>query len=168
MDNNDIIDIINIKNSENEEDSAEKEKKIIKFIVFNIGESIYAIEANAIREIVLDISIFHVPFVPTYVRGFINRHGEPYTVIDLMILFEQRKLDSSTFLVLSDDDNPAAFLISEVVEIMKIPEDHVHYITSETFQQEFITGSVSAQEKKEILILDYKEIFKRLEADIEP
>ncbi|MBN2873999.1 MAG: chemotaxis protein CheW, partial [Spirochaetales bacterium] len=58
-----------------------------KFIVAGLIGARYAIPAADVREIVIEAPIHYVPFVPPYVRGFVNRHGEPYTAVDLNVLF---------------------------------------------------------------------------------
>lgn len=139
---------------------------IIKFLIILIGERKLAINAELIREIVLDLPIFFMPFVPSYVRGLANRHGEPHTVLDLNILFDRKLLNSATFLILSDQTNPAAFLISDVLEIMRVPENEIHEITVKEDGFRFFQGAITGEDSKEILILDTSEVFKRLELDI--
>ncbi len=166
MNNEDIFDSLQQNVDGDSRGQEERPRKIIKFLVFLMGERRFAVYADMIREIVLDLPLFYVPFVPSYVRGFINRHGEPYTVLDLNVLFNQQLLESATFLILSDTTNPASFLISDVAEIMKVDEENIHMITSRDERQQFIMGSITDLEGKEILILDIPEIFKRLGKDV--
>ena len=95
----------------------ENEERTVKFLVFDIRGKKYALHAEDIREIVMDIPVFYIPFVPPYIRGLINRHGEPYTVFDLNVLFEKEKQDSSTYLILNLENDQLAFLISDIREI---------------------------------------------------
>ncbi len=74
-----------------------------KYMIVSIKEKKYALYAEEVREIIGGIPIFYVPFTPPYVRGFINRHGEPYTVLDLTVLFERENLDSRNFLILKKE-----------------------------------------------------------------
>lgn len=166
MDNEEILESLKPAGESRINEEEVVPRSIVKFLVFLIGERKLAVSADSIREIVLDLPLFYVPFVPSYVRGFINRHGEPYTVIDLQVLFDQQLLDSSTFLVMSDTSNPASFLISDVIEIMKVDEEEVHMITSRDDSQQYIMGSITDPEGREILILDIPEIFKRLSRDV--
>ena len=100
----------------------ETELRYRKFIIVGILGKRFAIPAAVIREIVIDVPLHYVPFVPPYIRGFINRHGEPFTTVDLGILFEQKVTEERSFLVLNLPDDQLAFLVSDVNEIVKIPE----------------------------------------------
>lgn len=166
MDNADILELLKHRESAGTGEEGRRSKNIVKFLIFLLEERRLAVPADLIREIVLDLPLFYVPFVPAYVRGFINRHGEPYTVIDLRVIFDQKLIESSTYLVLSDGANPAAFLISDVVEIMRVDEEDVHHITAHDEGMQYVTGSITDPEGREILILDISEVFKRLSKDV--
>jgi purine-binding chemotaxis protein CheW len=166
MDNQDIISALHEGRNKTVDEEETQFQETVKYLVFLAGERRLAVLAEHIREIVIDLPLFYVPFVPTYVRGFINRHGEPFTVLDLNVLFDQKLLESETFLVTSDTSNPTAFLITDVLEILKVHADEVHNITSRDDDQQFVSGSISDPKGSEILILDLPEIFKRLERDI--
>lgn len=140
--------------------------KIYKFLVFHINKRRLAFHAEQVREILMDVPIFFVPFVPPYIRGFINRHGEPHSVFDMNVLFEKEKTDSSTFLIINLENEQLAFLISDVLEILKVREDEIHEITSRTEHEGFFKGSISPGDE-EIFILDLDNILNRLKADIE-
>ena len=140
--------------------------RINKYMIISINEKKYAIHARDVREIISGIPLFYIPFTPPYIRGFINRHGEPYTVLDLTVIFEREKLDSSTFLVLSREDDQLALLISEVLEIVKLPETELHKITSTQDGEDYFLGSISPEEKEEIFVLNLEQVLTKLEADL--
>lgn len=146
-----------------EEESSDVTYK--KFLIFMIGKKKFAVEAFLVREIVLDLKIFFIPFVPPYIRGVVNRHGDPYTVIDLNVLFYQEKLEANTFLMLSDIKSPASFLISDVVEIIKVPVSQIDLINDVSDDQNFFRGAVKNGDD-DILILEIDEIFSRLKKDV--
>jgi len=123
-------------------------------------------EAIKIREIVMNVPLYYVPFVPHYIRGFINRHGEPYTVFDLHALFEKQQLESSTFLISSFNNDQIAFLTTSVIEILKIPESEVHLITSTDEFDSFFLGALNSK-GTEIFILNLQNIIGRLENDLD-
>ncbi|OHD81163.1 MAG: hypothetical protein A3J97_10895 [Spirochaetes bacterium RIFOXYC1_FULL_54_7] len=120
----------------------EAELRYRKFIIAGILDKRCAIPATVIREIVIDVPIHFVPFVPPYIRGFINRHGEPYTVVDLGVLFEQEATKERSFLVLNLPDDQLAFLVSDIHEIVKVPESDVFPITEKLEDERFFEGSV--------------------------
>ncbi len=140
--------------------------RLEKYMIIKIKDKKYALHADDVREITGGIPIFFVPFTPTYIRGFINRHGEPYTVIDLTVLFERESLDSSTYLILKNENDQLALLISDVLEIVKLPETELHKISSTISEDDYFLGSISPQEKEEIFVLNLENVLKKLEADL--
>ncbi len=143
-----------------------EDQKVVKFMIVQIKDRPYAFYAEQIKEIVMNVPLYFVPFVPHYIRGFINRHGEPYTVFDLNALFEEEPLDSATFLISNFQNDQVAFLVTSVIEILKVPEHEVHMITSTDEHDSFFLGAVSSKEA-EIFILNLPNILDRLEHDLE-
>ncbi len=158
------------KIEQSHDDAFNKEDKVtvrlVKYMIISINDKKYAIHADDVREIIGGIPIFYVPFTPPYIRGFINRHGEPYTVIDLTVIFERETLDSTTYLILKRDDDQLSLLISDVLEIAKLPESDLHKITSKTQEDDYFLGSISPQNNEEIFVLNLENVLKKLEADL--
>lgn len=165
MENEELIKRIEENQIEPAEEVQGVEEKMIKFIIFLIDQKRYALYAEDVREIILDYPMFYIPFVPPYVRGFINRHGEPHTVIDLNVLFEQVKLESSTFMVLARNNDQLALVITEICEIVKVPESDVHLIMGDRGEDDFFLGSVSIHDQ-EIFIANLDSVLERLDRDV--
>jgi purine-binding chemotaxis protein CheW len=136
-----------------------------KFIVTGILNRRCAIPATMIREIVIDVPIHFVPFVPPYIRGFVNRHGEPYTVVDLGVLFEQEATKERSFLVLNLPDDQLAFLVSDIHEIVKVPESAVFPITEKLEDARFFEGSVRLG-SDDVFIVSVEGIRTRMAGDL--
>lgn len=86
-------------------------------LIFTINTTKYALTSSWVKEIVTDEKIFPLPFVPHFISGLINRHGEPYTIIDPAVLFGEPPQSSSLFLVLNDLDKNC-LRINEVLEFI--------------------------------------------------
>ncbi len=136
-----------------------------KFIIAGILNKRYAIPATVIREIVIDVPIHYVPFVPPYIRGFINRHGEPYTVVDLSVLFEQEETKERAFLVLNLDNDQLAFLVSDIHEIVKVPDTDVYPITEKGEDGGYFSSSVRLG-TEDVFIVAVEAVRKRLADDL--
>ena len=51
------------------------EQEITKtWLVFSAGEKKYALLASDVREILRDVPVFPLPFVPEYLNGILNRY----------------------------------------------------------------------------------------------
>jgi len=164
MDNNEILKHIETNKNKPVKKSSESEK-LLKFMIVQVNNKKYAFFAHQIKEIVTNVSLYFVPFVPPYIRGFINRHGEPHTVFDLNALFEKETLESSTFLISNFENDQIAFLVSAVTEILKIPESKIHMIKSSNENDELFIGSVTSDDD-EIFIINLPNIKVRLENDL--
>jgi purine-binding chemotaxis protein CheW len=166
MKNTELLERIEAEHTRDNEQDAGQTENVIKFLIVQIKERKYAFYAEQIREIVMDVPLYFVPFVPPYIRGFINRHGEPYSVFDLHELFEDEPLDSATFLISNFHNDQVAFLVSSVVEILKLPESQVHLLTSTEDRDTFFLGAIDSK-GEEVFILNLTNIIRRLANDLE-
>ena len=71
------------------------------FLLFSINSKKYALSSNFVRELLKDIEVFPLPFVPSYIDGVLNRYGDSYAVIEPAYLFNDVRQDSSLFIVFS-------------------------------------------------------------------
>jgi purine-binding chemotaxis protein CheW len=139
---------------------------ILKFLVFSVGDALYAFGADDVREISSSNEIYYVPFVPPYIRGYANRHGQPYTVFDLNMLFENTPLESETLLILKSETDQVAVLISDVKEIVAVSEREIFRITSDDEASRYYNGALNLEET-EVFVLKVDTLVERLERDLE-
>ena len=115
------------KPSVKKEDS-EKNKKIentVQLIGFNLGEEVYGVDINCIREINRITSITIVPNVPDYVEGVINLRGNVIPIINLRVKTKmpKKEFDSNTRVIIIEGDNlVVGFIVDAVKEVLRIPE----------------------------------------------
>ncbi len=164
MENDEILKALSegVRNqAEETADSIQKEK----FILAGLGEERYAFPSRHIREIMLLSELYFIPFVPPYIRGLINRHGDPFAVIDLHVLCHNEKLDGSKVLIMNIEESQSAFLISDVLKIMDVPMSSIHSLSAAFSEVPYFNGSFE-DGGQEILIVNIDEVFKRLENDL--
>jgi len=165
MDNFEILSRLASQESHHSDDATCDTENMLKFLIVRVKDKQYAFFVEQIKEIVTNVSLYFVPFVPSYIRGFINRHGLPHTVFDLNAIFERELLESSTFLISNDENDQIAFLVSGVTEILKIPENEVHMLSTSNNQEGFVKGAITTPDG-EIFILNLPNIIERLENDL--
>ena len=68
---------------------SEEEKAMTTWLIFLISDKKYAIKSSDVLEIISDLSVYKLPFLPEYVEGVLNRRGEPYTVINPNPIFDE-------------------------------------------------------------------------------
>ena len=78
--NEEIIDKIASKDGEKTE--VIEEKKMVTWLVFSVAEKKYAVKSSEVLEIIRDVSVYKLPFMPDYIEGVLNRRGDPFTVIN--------------------------------------------------------------------------------------
>jgi chemotaxis signal transduction protein len=143
-----------------------EETTILKFLLFSVGEAVFALAAEDVREISTDNEIYYIPFVPPYIRGYANRHGQPYTVYDLNMLFESAALQSSTLLILKSETDQIALLIDDVREIIAVPQDTMLHITSADDSSKYFSNALNVDDT-EVFVLKVEALLERLERDLE-
>jgi purine-binding chemotaxis protein CheW len=153
------------ENKEEEEHETSLEEVYYKFLVFLVGSQRYGLYAEEVREIIGGNPVFYLPFVPAYIRGLINRHGDPHTVFDIHALLEQEKTEADSFLILKLEDDNIAILISEVLEIVKVPQRDINMLTSKDSEMRFFRGSITLN-GDEVFILDVQNLLTKLEEDL--
>ncbi len=135
-----------------------------KLVVFLLDERSYSIDAEEVKEVVIAQDLYYIPFVPPYVAGLINRHGEPHTVLDLKVILESEKLAASKVMVMNHGDDQIAFLITDIERIILVPEGDVAAVPSSEGSSLF-QGSFTL-EGREVFIINAREVYDRLQHDI--
>lgn len=165
MENEAILSRLERDAQQQAEDDAE-EITILKFLLFSVGDAVFALAAEDVREISTDNEIYYIPFVPAYIRGYANRHGQPYTVYDLNMLFQSAPLDSSTLLILKSETDQIALLIDDVREIIAVPENKMLRITSADDSSKYFSNALNVDDT-EVFVLKVDALLERLERDLE-
>jgi len=84
----------------------------------------------------------------------------------MRMLFENEGLDSQTLLVLNLPNDQACLLITDVDEIVKVPEKNVHMIGSADDASKYFLESITVKDN-EIFVLNIATVMERLERDLE-
>lgn len=164
MDNEEIV--AKLARGKEQEENEDLQVVYRKFVVFSVAEKKYALPTEEVKEISFDNQIYYVPFLPPYIRGYANRHGSPFTVLDVQMLFDNTLLETSTLLILNLPNDQLALLISDVEEIIKVPVTEIHSISSSDDSSRYFVEAITVKEQ-ETFILNNLTLLERLEHDIE-
>ena len=134
------------------------------WLVFLAGEKKYALLASDVREILRDVPVFPLPFVPEYINGILNRYGEPYAVIDPFPVLGEKSQESKLFIVLHDESH-MCLRITEVLEFYTTQESDLKFFSASESGKYYV-GSFS-YEDGEVLILNPESFVEVVENDIE-
>jgi purine-binding chemotaxis protein CheW len=146
---------------------AEDNLKKSKYLIFLVGERRLAVPAQEVREICITTDIFRIPFVPKYIRGLINRHGDPYTVLDIKLLLENESFEGSKFIIFRPKDRAdhLALMITDVVEFVDVKDKELHKMHQDDDELDFYYGTITLNQE-EICVLHAKKILEQLEKDL--
>lgn len=94
-------------------------------LTLRLQDEMFAIEAEAVREILDLVPITHVPNAPAFVRGLINVRGRVVPLADLRVVFgmKQPEPDVNTRIVVMEVD-----IVGEPT-IVGVLADDVHEVT---------------------------------------
>lgn len=136
-----------------------------KYLIFRVGDAVYSVLAGDVREIVTGLPLFPVPFVPRWIRGVLNRHGEPYIVLDVQGLLGGEPLAGDSCILLNRSDDQIAVLISAVVEFVEAGDGDIHGIASPDDDTAWFSGSLREGDR-EVFILEIDRILNKMADDV--
>lgn len=121
-------------------------KAITTWLIFLISDKKYAVRSSDVVEIIDDLSVYHIPFMPKYIEGVLNRRGEPYTVINPNSIFENDKNypppAKSLFMIFKRDDDQLSLHISDILLFTSIEDTELKLIPDAT-EESFFLGTVN-------------------------
>ena len=154
--NEEIIDDIESKTQETITET--DVKHMTTWLLFSISEKKYAVRSSEVLEIISDLSVYKLPFMPNYIEGLLNRRGDPFTVINPNPLFsENSKLEppqKSLFMIFKTEDDQLSIHISDILLFTEIDDSQMNLIP-DAGEESFVLGTVSYN-TEEIAILNPK------------
>ena len=132
------------------------DKAMTTWLIFLIADKKYAVRSSDVVEIISDLSVYHIPFMPKYIEGILNRRGEPFTVVNPNSIFDDDPNspppDKSLFMIFKRDDDQLSLHISDILLFTKIEDSELKLIPDAT-EESFFLGTV-AYEGEEIPVLN--------------
>ena len=140
--NEDIIEQIGAENTSEEE--VVEEKKMTTWLIFSMAKKKYAIRSADVLEIIRDVSVYRLPFMPQYIEGVLNRRGDPFTVINPRALIGETDTtppEEPLFLILKRDDDQLSLHISDILFFTEMSEDNLNLIPGSN-EESFFLGTL--------------------------
>ncbi len=138
-------DLINIINAGGTTEEQEAEKTTTIWLIFSIVQKKYAMRSADVLEIVRDVAVYKLPFMPAYIEGVINRRGDPFTVINPLSVFgasETKPPEEPLFLILKRDDDQLSVHISDILQFTEMAESDLNLIPNNG-EEGFFLGTLS-------------------------
>ena len=125
---------------------AVEDKAMTTWLIFLISDKKYAVKSSDVVEIIDELSVYHLPFMPKYIEGVLNRRGEPYTVLNPNSIFEDdpntAPPDKALFMIFKRDDDQLSLHISDILLFTKIEDSELKLIPDAT-EESFFLGTVN-------------------------
>jgi len=127
------------------------------FISFSIGESIYCINLEFVKEFLKSQSVTPIPGNFDYIEGVIVLRGDFITVINTKTFlglndsfdaeehYSKTSQTKNNIIIVEISDYKVGFLVDEIFKIMNIPEDLIK--TKNTMQDKYVQSEVVINDK---------------------
>ena len=123
-----------------------EDKAMTTWLIFLISGKKYAVKSSDVVEIISDLSVYHIPFMPKYIEGILNRRGEPFTVVNPNSIFEEipdtAPPEKSLFMIFKRQDDQLSLHISDILLFTKIEDTELKLIPDAT-EESFFLGTVN-------------------------
>ncbi len=140
-------------------------KKTISFLIFKMQNGLFALNVNAVLEVLEDQRVAKVPNTPEHIRGVVNFRGDILPIIDLrrIMNFETSK-DTEVVIVLEIGHGHHALRIGAVADgvigVVLVPELTIESAADLNFDftKEYVEG-IFKHESQFVTILDVNKVF---------
>ena len=133
-----------IASEENTHVEVVEEKKLTTWLIFSIAKKKYAVRSGDVLEIIRDVSVYKLPFMPAYIEGVLNRRGDPFTVINPRALIgdeDTKAPEEPLFLILKRDDDQLSIHISDILFFTEMEEGDLSMIPGNN-EEGFFLGTL--------------------------
>ena len=132
-----------------------------KFVVFFLGEQLFAVSTQKIAEVTPPLAIAALPHAPQWLLGIANLRGEMITVLNLAKIIGskfQTSRDKTKFVVLNTKkfDTPIAFPVDRLNEITTFG-NQTAFVSDENSP---LISSKFSYQNKEVCLVDTEQIFR--------
>ncbi len=143
---------------------------LIRWVTFQLGQEIYGVVVNNVREILRINNISPVPGAPDYIIGITNIRGNVISVIDgrrRINLSPADYTDLSRMIVMESEDDIVAVVVDRVADIIDLPESSIGSSPklNKSDRSKYISG-VIANSDELIIILDSEKFISEEQYDM--
>ena len=148
-------------------DNRVQEAILRQYLTFNLGDELFALPIEHIREIIEYGNITTIPLMPDFLRGVINLRGSVVPVLDLSARFgrEQTSAGKRTCVIILEVNNPEielqllGVLVDSVSSVMDIDVEQIEARPAfgANLRTDFIEGILKVDGRM-VVILDVRQV----------
>lgn len=132
-------------------------------LIFAVGDNNYSIDSSSVKEIVRNVQVFSMPFLPKYIKGVLNYYSKPYAVVDILNFLDGKFLDGANIFLVLNDENNISLQITDVREFHEI-KNMQDFSNSE--KANFFKGAIEFGNST-VPVLNIENIIQKIRSDIE-
>jgi len=140
-----------------------------RYLIFSMNDESFAIRSDLVTEIANDFQIYLLPFVPNYVCGLINQQGNPFVVVDPMVMMKQKAQNSNMLIIINNNEqtNDVAenlcIKISDILDFFDIRQEDLLELKDE---KDGVCFSATLDwNGKMVNVIDYIKILEKMKKD---
>ncbi|QAT40556.1 chemotaxis protein CheW [Clostridium sp. JN-9] len=124
----------------------------MQVVVFRINNEQFAIETNRVQTINDSVQVTKVPMAPSYIKGLINLRGNVISLLDINLLLDIPKNDSSeeNIIIVERDEELIGISVDQVDEVIDVDENLLE--KPEDSGKDYIQGVINFQDRIVTLI----------------
>lgn len=138
-----------------------------QFVIFKLGNEMYAVDILNVGGISEYRDITKVPNAPYFIEGIINLRGEIIPIVNLKKRFQipEKEADSDTRIIINNiAGKDMGFIVDEASQVVRIDDDHIEVAPDiiKGAEREYIHG-VGKMAEGIVILLDLEKILSEEE-----
>jgi purine-binding chemotaxis protein CheW len=116
----------NFFSGDDDMDEGKSADVVKQFLTFKVGNELYGIEVENVREVIEFSDITLVPKTPDYINGIINLRGEVVPIVNLPVLFYHQYSEVTKFtciVIIEVSDESEKYLIGTLIDAVSAVVD---------------------------------------------
>lgn len=125
----------------------------MQVVIFKLGSEGFAVETSKVQSINDAMEITKVPKAPAHIKGLINLRGNVISLLDINLLLDVPKDDSSpsNIIILEIEDELIGITVDQVEEVLEVEEDLLEKISDDR-KKAYIEGVINFKDRIVTLI----------------
>ncbi len=137
-----------------------------QFVVFVVGEEVFAVDMAPVQEIIRVPEIVRVPLAPASLEGLANLRGKVLPIVSLRRIFgfDERAHDDATRAVVIDMGQPLGFVVDRVASVIEVEPERIEGVEGirGTVDSDLLTGILKdAGGFSMVMVLDFGQLIAR-------
>lgn len=128
----------------------------MQVVIFKLNNEQFAVETSKVQSINDAMEITKVPRAPAHIKGIINLRGNVISILDINLLMEVPKQESSeeseeSIIILEMEEELVGIVVDQVDEVLDLDENMIEKVTDEN-KRAYIEGIINFKDRVVTLI----------------